>query len=696
MATINEQPNTALEITEKDVIVKRAASVGDELGALEVEYSEDAAVALVVQDAQRCDAFLDKQWALIWRENNILEQSPRSLSAWQNTGVTKANVNRFLVATHLNSLVPKIISTLFYDDPPFELTPAEGTTENTVRARKEVIAALLRKMEFRNQAKRGSHSFTLHGTGIWKWGVTRKKEWKANGYKRKAAPQKVETAVGTQTIPTKESQQWEVDEELVETWQVWFKRVNHRYALVDVDLEEPDIREADWVVWRSYLNFYQLEDLRGDPNYDLPLTDELKKLFFPPVDTPPAPGQAEQQGDFAGGMAGLHHAERRYMESSADPLLRPMEVLEREAPGSIIVVLDRKKAIRNTNNDYGKIKAYSANFWDIDGSFWGFGVGRIVGQDQRIKTGLTNGGLDIIAHNLQPDYVVSKSANVATQQIPQYLGGITRVDGDVRTAFALKEQPKVQAEVLAFLQQATAEAESATGANELLVQGSLPSAGRTSMGRNATGASLMGAASDSRIQGPIDNFVFQVFIPFLYELDALVRKEMPMSQIKAICGERLGKDFVLDEEEFLNSEFQFSAKAGALLAARQRMAQSIGFMIQLFEAPNVLQHLAEVNQEFVDIGELLEEMRDVSGWGSRRSVIKPMTPKMKQQQQQRLQAQNKLAGQMQLEQLRQQGKSADIDQKAQDRIVERILVEQGLQNEEGEETSGEPVGAVGA
>src|ERR1700721_331760 len=85
-------------------------------GVLKTKQDE---LALVVQSAAQSEQFLqDKQWALLWRDADLLYQSPRPMDVYENTYVITPNVQRFTVAKVCNAVVPQLYKGLFYDDRP--------------------------------------------------------------------------------------------------------------------------------------------------------------------------------------------------------------------------------------------------------------------------------------------------------------------------------------------------------------------------------------------------------------------------------------------------------------------------------------------------------------------------------------------------------------------------------------------------
>ena len=120
MATLSNAAFGSRHIERGDV-----QTLGPEL---DPRYTDDGAVALTIQDARKARTFLDtKQWNLHWRESDVLFQSPRTNQAFEGSTVARANVSRFTVAKHVNSLVPSMKSGIFYELPPFLIRPRPST-----------------------------------------------------------------------------------------------------------------------------------------------------------------------------------------------------------------------------------------------------------------------------------------------------------------------------------------------------------------------------------------------------------------------------------------------------------------------------------------------------------------------------------------------------------------------------------------
>ena len=153
---------------------------------------------------------------------------------------------------------------------------------------------------------------------------------------------------------------------------------------------------------------------------------------------------------------------------------------------------------------------------------------------------------------------------------------------------SLLESPRVPSDIWAALQNSEASTESTTGADQTLVQGS--SAGpRAGIGRSATGAGAMAQASATRLDGPLDNFLDQVFVPWLYILDELIFNYISDAQIVDILGEQKGKEYLsqIDLKEYHEGKVTFEVLAGSSLSAKTYDGAVVDFDYAVHAEPRV-------------------------------------------------------------------------------------------------------------
>jgi len=656
---------------------------------LDPKYTDDGACKLVVQDAAKAAEWLNnKQWALHWRENNNLYQSPRTYRVW-NDG---ASVSRFTVANICNSLVQPMQGGIFYETPPFQIRPRPSTTEETAQAKQILYGVQLDNIDFEDTCVDALEEMTLHGTVICKAGWEVQTEIRKR-FLRKKQPLSIKMPLGQPdlTINTKESDEFEVTPVPLTRSQPFFEKCELGTVLIDPKWKHPNrLHKAKFVVEVTYPTFSDLDALREqamyDHNgkkvagYDIPSEELLKDYFFEHE------GDAETVTDLQARLAansGTAAAVGDNEQTTADPLERGVKMLERwdrTYVKTVLVVEGTEKTvlIRNEEHMLGRIPYFAANFWNIPGSGYGLGVGRLAGDDQRIEKGTIEAVLNLLAFIVNPQWVRDRGANAPTQAIRQRLGGIIDVDAPVgrgaKDAFSLVEQPRVDPSLFAVLQEAGQNAQSVTGADEAFTQGSLPGKGGSSAARTATGAGGIISANATKIEGPVGHFVRGILLPFIEMLDEMDKERLPLSEIHRILGQEMGDDYKLDVDNFLASEDKFEVLAGAHLAAKKAMSQVLPMLIQFLESPQLLPALNRIGWT-IDAKEMMEMVYEMTEWKNGRQVIR----KMNAQEQQAMQASNPAAQKSQGEiakiGAKHQATAAEIDQKAEANLATHMALD---------------------
>ena len=667
-------------------------------------------LALVVQSAVASKAYIsNKQWTLLWRDADLLYQSPRPMTVYENTYVLEPNVQRFTVAKVCNAVVPQLYKGLFYDDPPMILRPTGGTsndpvaagkTQQIVDAKTTLLSYILRDCEFKTQTKWGLEQMAHLGTGIWKWGY----DWKTIQYYTRTAS--VVNLPGTDGTPddsvvTDEPPNVKVREKIVPLPVFEFRPLDK--VLVDSQLNVSDIRKAAWVIDVRYMDFYQMKELRdavvqaladGEKGeaikgWRFPGEEDLKKFW--------ATGKEQaqlletEQASYIEGV--VHHAEKVNIRVSPDPLRSKLEIMEYCDKDRKIMVLNQKTVIFTGKNEFKQVPFLSANWWNRPKAFYGMGLGLIVGQNQRVDQGTINAILKILSFGVNPLYLRDRDDNAPTQMIRSGIGKILTVK-DTEKAYRLMETPKVPSDVWSALKESEQATESSSGADQQLVQGSTAGP-RSSMGRTAGGANILAGASATRLDGPLDNFIEQVFKPFLSILDMLIFNIMSDKAILAVLGKERGEAYTkhIDMQEFHDAQIEYEVLAGSSLAAKRTMAQSMVMLTQILDNPQIQESLADINEEYIDFKPIINMWMEASEWKNGQDIIKPLTDAMKKKR-----AANSKAAQMQMQtQAKSQGdqqkfqqKQQLADQESDNRIKRDIIRESARANGMSEAVEGTP------
>lgn len=648
---------------------------------------EQAELSMVVRSAEIAEGWIgDNVWKMYWRDAITLYNNPRPLETFGDTYILAPNVQRWTIATTVNSVIPSLKKGMFYSDPPFLSRPRPGTSKTIVDAKTAVARYVLDKTNFKNEVSEAFEQFALLGTCIVKWGVETVEEIEP---KRKSSARQIPSSsdVAANATATQDEEPQIIEEQKVVT-RPWFQFKDIRNVLVAPNLKSPDIRRADWVVDQCYADYYELKALKEDPRYNIP--DDFIEWFFTPAETSFTPtklaaeASTQPEGYVPTGADDT-------IEHSGDPLRKKLEILEYQDNQRVIAVINRKYVIRSEKNEFGCITYFSANWWNRPKAFWGIGLGTLLAGNQRVDSGAINAILKQLSFGSNASYIKSRDSGAITQMMRTGLGRVHMVDGEVDKAYRLLDTPKIDPNVWAALRESQQSTESASGADAALVGGSTAGP-RNGMGRSAGGANLLAGASATRLEGPLDHFIDQIFIPWLYKLDELVFRYMPDQTILDIVGKELGSALVIDMQEYHDGKVEYDVLAGTYASARQIMVQSLTILTQILENPQLQEFLAEIHGEYIDLKTLAKMYIEASQWGDTQDLIKPMTPQMKDALQKKQQA--KLAGPLQqkltLQQQKYEQQSELEDQKTDNRIKRDFAVAAVKAAGLGEAVSGEP------
>lgn len=599
----------------------------------------ETALALVLQNTQRSEKFIaSRLWLSEWRIAKSLYEAPVKQLFWRDTMIPRASNAFPLVAQHVRAILDAAMPALFPDDPPLEVAPNEGTPWQVARGWMAVLGYQIKDSSMKAQMRLIVKDAEIFGTGMGKWGWERFTRKRVRYVRDKHPLKKTDPVTGkTVIIHTAESDQLNAveDEEIVS--KPFFKHIEINHVLVDPALREPDIRLAGYVIYRDFLSIRDLNKLRDFEGWNIPSEEELRELAAPPAEKAAStPLESEATAYPAQG----HRALPRYIDSSEDPLDHKLEVLEYWTSTMVIAVLQRKRTIRNEANPHGVIPFVSCYWDDVPGTFYSFGIPRRIGGVQTHIQGLRNNRLDDIHMNLMNMWLVKKGTNIAAQPIRSYPGAVFKVD-DMESLQPLKKQP-ILAEAYQEESVLIADAEKTSGANEMLVQGAMPptGGGRTSMGRTATGAGALAAASNSRVQGFVDVIAEQVMVPVVTAFLRMDREMLDLSLVRKIVGSSLWASMESEYSGDLSvdlcdaaADIELRMLAGSNIAAKKNMATALPLEMQIFSQPAVQQGLQQAGYK-TNWLEFVRRVEQSSGWKSQQDMVIKMTPQDQQAAQQ--------------------------------------------------------------
>lgn len=587
---------------------------------------------MVLRDTTRAENYeTTKAWLLSWNAAGVLYNSSPSPAFWEGTSVPRAAVPFFTVATAVNSVKPQVMAGMFFDSPPFSIQERPGTTADAAKAIGDVIAYQLDDMKFKSSLEAGVVNSILYGTAIFKYGwETFTKE--RTVYKRK--DNSVSLPSGSPDVPAiplePDDEEIEVDT-VTETIDrpVFDNITNLRHVLVDPTLQVPDIQKAKFVVHRMYMTFRDLDKLRDRPGYKIPSQKELLMLFFPPREL----ADAAPMDDAARNSLWDMRSDPPWEDATVDPFSEPLEVLERWDNETVTVVLQKKLVILNDKNPYGCIPYFNINWWDVPEGFYGMGLAKTIGSEQRLQQGLTNTYIDNATLNLQGVYTRVRGKSVPVENIRIAPGRIVNVEN--KDDFQPLQRTPPVPEATQHIAMSQARVEQTGAVSEIASQGVAGSSGHSNLARTAAGANLLGGGASNRISDFVDKLANNVFIPFLYKVHEMNRAMLPVKTIRSILNDELEHAYLRnggDIIEILNARVKFDILAGSKMAARRTMAQALPILTQFLLNPEVMQQLS-LEQKKVDIDVVLKMFFESADWATYYDVIVPMQPEEAQRAQ---------------------------------------------------------------
>lgn len=592
-----EQLDGAIDqgIAQEPLVVTEVAFSDEEL-------ADQAAMKLVVQDAIAAETYLNtKNLPTEWDNTDDLYKAYVKPKTWANTDVRRAALGMPIVMEVIdNHLLPAIHMSFFSDKQPFYLEAKGKTPTEAARAMAKVLNWALKKADFKEEMRLVEKSVLQYGFGVAKWG------WKTETLKKKTYKyvEKPDPKDSTKTIKSVTA-----DETPVECSYPTFEWVGLRNILIDPTCNRQDIRKARWVIFQTFITADDLDQLRDVEGYkNIPTREELVEILTRKDEPTTNSLKAEQHNRYH-----EHQAERPEVQTSADPLLQPLEVLERWDGERVTVVVQRKLIIRNEEHGLGRLSFLSSAFTDVLNSMYGFGVGKLLGNEQRFQQGVINSWIDSLALILNPAFQLQKGLGNSRQNISLSPGQVVNENGELKPL----PVPSITTEAMNAVQNSEARANRRVGA---IGGDNIP----TQALRTAQGVQAFTSNLTQKLEYFIETFSDLVFIPALEAFCDMLKCKLQPDEIQQILTEEDGKAFEGNLLDLYNGDYSFDVLVSTKLAKRQAAATLLPALFQLFTAAPVHDSLA-ARGKAIDFDYVLSEALELAGWNLDRVVV-DMTP----------------------------------------------------------------------
>lgn len=583
----------------------------------EQEWSNTFALKVVRDDFSSAESDRTMNHDARWRNASELYLAWAAGKTWEGTKVPRANIPVFLAFKQIESLMPRIMGTIFGDDPWAEADPEEGTTPEEARLVRDLILKQFDDAGGRSHIRRAAKSALILGNGIveagWEYGTEKKVRWAPfwiPQYKTVRHP-----LFGTARFPTGEFKRKTKQIEIEETISKPFLRyVSLKDFYIDLNCESPSVQDARFAVVRRKMSIDTLLSFADEDGFTIPSKDELIELARKTQTT-----QGELSKQAAEAYRGISWNPAQ--ETSVDPASTRLEVLAYATKERVVWLLNREKVIYNRANDYGMIPYFNAFYVDVLDRFYGLALTDVVEGDQRLSRALIEARVDEISLGIHRARIKRQGINIPAYQMKRRPGQVIEAANpkeDIVTEDVLNISQPFYLEVSA----AEMRSQQTTGVSDLAMMGGIPSEGNAAS-RTATGVNVQANASGSRQTYVIENQEYEFLEPILNFLLAMNHKFRDPDKGIPFRGQ------MLDPVMVMNSQVRFRMRAAARSRSRTSLQQALPLIMQAVLHPGLQGEMSKLGQK-LNVQELSRMIMDATDQKSRDSIWIEMTPEERQ------------------------------------------------------------------
>ncbi len=572
------------------------------------KWSDSFAAKIAVQDFNAAENYRSSNCDHRWSTHNELYLAWVQQKYWEGTKMARASLSVHVAFEQVESMLPKIMSALFADDPWFQAGRSGETTALQAADWRDMMIDQLDRTKIREVVRLCAKSALIHGDGIMKM------SWHLQEVERLAWLPKMQPEMQDFLNPLAGMQSRNASYKRVLDKQT-VKYMDNRPELEWIPLEDfyidpncpsPDPQAARFCVQRKLATVDDLDALREMEPWKIPSTGQL-------IDW--SQSKASTQGDVTKGS--IESFRQGYwnpgMDTTADPGGKMIEILEYCTNDRLVVVANRDTAILNMPNSYGFKPYYHAWYGDVLRRFYSQGVCDIVESEQRLQTALLNGRLDELALSLHRPMVKKLGIKVPTYALRSRPGQIWEAENP-REDVVFMDVPNITQSAYIETSASELRVQKVTGQNDLYSSGT-PSSGGNSASRTATGIGAQVQASGSRIQYIVENLQDSFLEPMLNHLVTLNHMFPPI-------GTERGDTIAM-------THVQVWMRAAARMKSQSALMQTFPMLFQAVMTPGITAELA-LTGETVNWRELFRVIGDMTGYKEYADLIRKMTPEEQQ------------------------------------------------------------------
>lgn len=585
------------------------------------KWDESVALKRVKQNFDTAESYrrISHDWR--WKNADELYLGWVQQRYWEGTKLPRSTMSVYLTLEHIESMLPRVINSLFGETYWFDSRPFPVTSMQESRAIQELILAQARSANngtgIREVIRRAAKSALLYGNGIFYLGWHRGKERHIITVDELTPiTQKISLGGFTFNAPTGRTnrtvkhlpQEVEINEPLLEY-------VPLRDFYIDPNTPSPFPWEASYCIRRKLVPISKLLQLKGTPDISIP--DKALLLAL-----------AENKQSTAGdegvlyGEAMREASYNRLNDYSVSGEDKRVEILEYWTNDRLVWLLGRKWIAYNVENPYDSIPFHNIFYVDVLDRFYSLAMSDVLEPEQRLQQSIINARVDELSLAIHPPIVKRRGIPIPLSQLRRRPGLVTEVDNPKEDLIPA-EIPNVTVNAFTEVAASEARAQRRDGITELATMGTTGQG--SSINRTATGIQTLASASFSRIGYFIENLQENCLTPMLDRWLLLNKKFNTQADVVKILGTE-GQLIELNASSLIRAQIRFEMRASSKANSKATMLEVLPLIIQTFANPSMLAQLQAMGKT-VNIEELYNMILDATGYRPHKSsLIRQLTP----------------------------------------------------------------------
>lgn len=544
------------------------------------EWDSSTARNFALNDFKRAESYRAQNHDRRFRESDRLLTGWRAQRLWEGTRIPRSNVPIYIAMQEIEVLLPRVLSVIFSDNPPFEFMPEPGSPLEAAFAVKNLLASQLRDigkvgqfLTARELCRVAYKSGLTYGAGIIEFG------WLIQNVDRITYDRRVVADTVTINHPLYGPIQLPTGKDKIVAQQIRDQRIISKPLCQNIDIRDyypdpdcssPIVQNGNFDCTRTMVTVEQVLEYQNIPGFKVPSRDILLDI---------AKQKTATEGDTSKQQAEAYRSNNwePAADKSVDPALSKIELIRYNRKNRMVWLLGRQytEPLYNECNPYGILPHLNAFYTDFLGRFWGFSVCDLVEGDHKLAAEIINSRIDELNLILHAPIVRKRGLTIGKRWHP---GAVWETPGNPKEDVVRMELGSVNPAAFAEVNALSQRVQKLTGNTDAAAYG-VASEGGDSSARTAHGVAAKQAAANSRIEYQVENFEDQFLEPLLYILLALNKKYMDPNKLLAITGPD-GQAIKLDPLTVLNADGQFEVRASAKMRTRQSL-QSGGLQMVL-------------------------------------------------------------------------------------------------------------------